>query len=227
MRRQSRPTLLILLALLVFIPVFAQVKPKPKIAQPSEQLAQFKRLIAKANVTLTAPAGFREIPALDNEDFTFDYAMDIPGQGFEVWYIVRSQKENWASYDRVFLNNKTRVANPDSVYADMGNAQAAAFTDGNSEFFPRTLPPSVLKRYNADAGRSYLLNLLNTPETKHYQYALLVSLQKFHTGTIMMVCFTNQKGPEFYKNVERAGSSLKFKPVTVNVDKLAERTDEQ
>ncbi|RYY32986.1 MAG: hypothetical protein EOP46_17625 [Sphingobacteriaceae bacterium] len=227
MRRQSRPTLLILLALLVFIPVFAQVKPKPKVAQPSEQLSQFKRIIAKANLTFTAPTGFREIPAIDNEDFTFNYAMDIPGKGFEVWYVVRSQKENWASYNRAFLNSKSRVANPDSVYADLGNAQAAAFTDGSNQYFVRTLPPNVLKRYNADAGRSYLLNLLDMPETKHYQYALLVSVQKFHTSTVMMVCFTNQKGPEFYKNVERAGSSIKFKPAPVNVDKLTERTDEQ
>ncbi|RVU00007.1 hypothetical protein EOD41_13660 [Mucilaginibacter limnophilus] len=218
MPRQLTPLLLVLFAL-AFTQVSAQPRSKP--IPVTTQYNKFKLLAAKANVTFTTPKGFNEIPALDNEDFTFDYAMEIAGKGFEVWYMVRSQKENWASYERVFLNVKSRVANPDSVYAELGKAQAAAFTDG-SDVFPRTLPPNVLSRYNADAGRSYMLNLIDMPETRHYQYALLVTLQKYHTGTVMMVCFTNQKGPEFYKNVERAGSSIKFKPEPADVDKLTD-----
>jgi hypothetical protein len=56
------------------------------------------------------------------------------------------------------------------------------------------------------------LNLLDFPATKHYKYALLIALQRNHTGTIMAVCFTNDKGPEFFKNVDRASNCLKFKP---------------
>ncbi|MEO6149130.1 MAG: hypothetical protein ABIN95_02140 [Mucilaginibacter sp.] len=215
--KQFKKIVFTILLIPVMVLVFAQVKPKA----PSEQFTTFKRLTAQANVIFTPQPGFREIKALNNEDFTFDYAMELPGHEFEVWYMVRSQKENWASYERALSDDKLKLANPDSVYIDMGQAHAIAFT-GERHSFIKMLPPPVLKRYHADAGRSHLLNLLDMPETKRYQYALLLSLQKFHTGTILMVCFTNNKSPEFYKNVERAGSSLKFKPAPQNVSKLAD-----
>ncbi|MCD8741913.1 hypothetical protein LT679_14960 [Mucilaginibacter roseus] len=204
--------------------VNAQVRTAKKInlkLKASNQYAVFDSILNTANVRFTQPKGFREIPALDNEDFTFDYAMDIPGQDFEVWYQVRSQKQNWASYDRFKTDEQLKLANPDSIYKDIAQAHAIAFT-GQRNSFVRVLPSAALKRYNADAGRSYILTLEDMPETRHYQYALLIALQKYHTGTILMVCFTNQKDPEFYKNVERAGSSLKFKAVAQNVNKLAD-----
>ncbi|RCH54247.1 hypothetical protein DJ568_13185 [Mucilaginibacter hurinus] len=220
-----KQVLLLKLLLLCAITVFAQNKPsntgKVKAKIVSAQLSHFRYLSNQANVIFAPQAGFREIKALNNEDFTFDYAMDLPGREFEVWYVVRSQKENWASYERVIGDEKLKLENPDSIYMDMGRAHAIALT-GERNFFIRTLPASVLNRYNADAGRSYLLNLLDMPETKRYRYALLLSLQKFRTGTIMMVCFTNSKTPEFYKNVERAGSCVKFRHNVQNVSKLTD-----
>lgn len=217
------------LALLIVLfvtcsPAEAQVRKTKKInlkLKTSGQYAVFDSILNAANVRFTPPKGFREIPALNNEDFTFDYAMDIPGQEFEVWYQVRSQKQNWASYERFKTDEQLKLANPDSIYRDIARAHAIAFT-GQRDAFARVLPPVALKRYNADAGRSYVLTLEDMPETRHYQYALLIALQKFHTGTILMVFFTNQKDPEFYKNVERAGSSLKFKAIPPNVNKLAD-----
>ena len=139
----------------------AQPKENKISYQPaSSQLAEFKRITAKADVNFIKPRYFREVKAVNNEDFTFDYAMDVPGR----------------------------------------------------DFYQKTLPPEVLKRYNADAGKSYLLTLLDKPETKRYRYALLIALQKYHTGTALMVCFTNQKGPAFYKYIEQAGESLTFFP---------------
>jgi hypothetical protein len=217
------PTTLLLLlgALLVFAQEKPKIKTKAKPAVTSVLHAEFLRNTTQAGLVFTQPPGFKEIRPINNEDFTFDYAMELPGRDFEVWYQVRSQKENYASYERVQTDEKLKLANPDSIYIDMGRAHASAFT-GERNSFMKTLPPSVLKRYRADAGKSYLLNLLDMPETKHYQYALLISLQKFHTGTILMVCFTNSKSPEFYKNIERAGNSLKFKPSTPIVNKLAD-----
>ena len=66
--------------------------------------------------------------------------------------------------------------------------------------------------YASDAaGKTYLLNLLDMPETKHYKYALLITLQKGHVGTIIAVCFANEKGAEFFKNINKASKCLKFK----------------
>ena len=176
----------------------------------STQLAEFTRLAATANVAFTFPKGFKEIMAPDNDYFSFDYAMAIPGKDFEIWLQVKSQRENWASYEKSKDTPGTELANPDSTYVSLGEAHAAAFT-GDTKPFVKSIPPEVLARYNADAGKSYLLTLPDLPATKRYKYALLITLQKDHTGIIMAVCFTNEKGPEFFKNIDRASNCLKFK----------------
>lgn len=204
-------------------PAIAQVKTHPaskkkpviavKQAEPgSPQLKNFLAILSRANITFTFPAGFKEITAPDNEDLSFDYALSLPGKDFEIWFQVKSQKENYAAYLRSLDDNATRQANPDSLYLGMGTAQALALVGDKSSYFMRTIPPKICARYNADAGRSYLLNLLDLPVTRHYKYALLVTLQKDHTGTILAVCFANEKGPEFFKDMDRASNCLKFKP---------------
>ncbi|WP_428329837.1 hypothetical protein [Mucilaginibacter sp.] len=200
--------------MLIIQPIIAQVKPpivqKPVHAPQSVQLATFFRLAAQANVKFNYPKGFREIKAVNDEDFSFDYALDLPGKDFEIWFQVKSEKENWTSYEHSQNTPNSQLANPDSLYASTGAAQASALT-GDTKYYVRNIPPSVLKRYNADAGKSFLLTLLDMPATKHYKYALLITLQKNHTGRILAVCFTNEKGPEFYKNIDRASNCLKFK----------------
>ncbi|MCR8558942.1 hypothetical protein KXD93_14895 [Mucilaginibacter sp. BJC16-A38] len=205
-----------------FSPALAQPKrPVPVVKRPvavvkhvapvTPQLAEFNHLAAQADVIFTFPRGFKEIPAPDNDYFSFDYAMTIPGKDFEIWFTVKSQKENWASYEKSKNAPNAELANPDSTYVSLADAHAAAFT-GETKYFVKNIPPEVLARYNADAGKSYLLTLLDLPATKRYKYALLITLQKDHTGIIMAVCFTNDKGPEFFKNIDRASNCLKFKP---------------
>lgn len=206
---------------LAISPVVAQVKhqvrkkeqraaAKKPAYSASRQLAEFKRLAAQADLIFTFPKGFREIKAPDDDYFSFDYAMTIPGEDFEIWFQVKSQKENWASYVKSKSDPHVQLANPDSTYIALANAHASAFT-GDKTFFIRTIPPEVLAKYNADAGKSYLLNLRDMPDTRHFKYALLITLQKDHTGILMAVCFTNDKGPEFFKNMNKAANCLKFK----------------
>jgi len=182
-----------------------------KHSPASIQLTEFTHLAAQANVTFIFPKGFKEIKAPDNEDFSFDYAMEIPGKDFEIWFQIKPEKEDWASYEHAASTQSTQLANPDSLYNSTATAQAIAFT-GDKSFFVRVIPADVLARYHADAGKSYLLSLLDLPATKHYKYALLITLQKNHTGNILAVCFTNEKGPEFFKNIDKASNCLKFKP---------------
>lgn len=193
-------------------PIAAVNKPVPPAAPVSPQLKYFQQMNAQANAVFTFPQGFKEIPAPDNEDLSFDYAMQIPGKEFEIWFQVKSQKENWAAYQRTIGNKETAQANPDSLYLGMGTAHAIAFTGDRDGYFTRNIPPAYLKRYNADAGKSYLLTLQDLSVTKHYKYGLLITLQKDHTGTILAVCFANEKGPEFFKNIDKASNCLKFKP---------------
>ncbi|MDO3641409.1 hypothetical protein [Mucilaginibacter sp. L3T2-6] len=203
-------------------PVFTQVKPPVKNNKAhvipvkhtpaTRQLSAFIRLAAQANVSFTFPNGFKEIPAPDNEYFSYDYAMTIPGKDFEIWLQVKSQKENWASYEKARnLPDAQQLANPDSSYIPLARAQCAAFA-GDNPYSGRVIPPDILARYNADNGKSYLLTLRDMQTTKRYKYALLITLQKDHTGIIMAVCFTNDKSPEFFKNMDKASNCLKFKP---------------
>jgi hypothetical protein len=204
----------IIIAVLLFcsaMPVFAQTKPSALKTQNTV----FYQLLNQSDLQFIYPAGFKEIPAVNDEDFSFDFAMELPAKGFECWFEVKSQKQNWISYQQNQYNKNTRLANPDSMYMAMGKAYAIALT-GDDNFMTRNMPPEVLTRYNADAGKSYLLNLLDLPDTKHYKYALLICLQKNHTGTLVAIYFTNQKDPEFYQEVYRASHSLRFKSAANN-----------
>ena len=189
----------------------AVVKPATKAAYISPQLKNFQQLTAAANVNFISPTGFKEIKAPNNEDLSFDYAMELPGKDFEIWFQVKSQRENYASYQKSIGDKNTAQANPDSLYVGMGTAQAITFA-GDNNFLQRDIPPKYRARYNANAGKSYLLNLQNEAVTKGYKYALLITLQKDHIGTILAVCFSNEKGAEFFKNVDKASNCIKFKP---------------
>jgi len=213
--KQNKHLLVIAMLMLCIVPAWAQLKAHPqKKPSPfsviSKRLAEFNHLAAQANVAFTFPKGFTEVKAPENEDFSFDYGMELPGKEFEIWLQVKSQKENWASYVKNQNSQNAQLTNPDSVYTALGTANAIALT-GDQNYFVRTIPADVLARYNADAGKSYLLTLLDLPVTKRYKYALLITLQKNHTGTILAVCFTNEKGPEFFKDLDRVSNCIRFK----------------
>ncbi|MDB5130713.1 MAG: hypothetical protein JWR02_462 [Mucilaginibacter sp.] len=191
------------------LPVFGQVRHAVEKPVPlSSQLKEFNRLAMQANVTFLFPPEFIEIKVPNNEYFSFDYGLGIPDTDFELWFQLKSDKENWKSY----VHTRNHLLNhPDSVYVSAGKALAITFTGGKN-YYTRSIPPQILARYNADAGKSYLLTLLDMPETNHYKYALLITLHKNHTGTITAMCLTNEKGPEFFKNIKKAENCLKFKP---------------
>jgi hypothetical protein len=213
--KQKKQILVITMFILCIITTTAQVKhkvPAPvKHTAISSQLSEFNHLLAQANVAFTFPKGFKEIKAPDDEDFSYDYAMQLPDKDFEIWFQIKPEKEDWASYERAANTPNAQLTNPDSLYNSKATAEAIAFT-GDKNYFVRVIPTDVLARYRADAGKSYLLTLLDLPATKHYKYALLITLQKNHTGNILAVCFSNEKGPEFFKNMDKASNCLKFKP---------------
>jgi hypothetical protein len=197
--RQIKQILLAVIFLFFILPVNAQVS-RPAV---SRQLKLFMHKVALANANFIFPTGFKEIRPGTDDDFSFDYAIELPGKDFEIWFEVKSQKAN--------MEHFIWDGNPDSLYAAIGDGHARAFA-GENNFFPRSIPADVLARYNANAGKSYFINLQDMEETRHYKYALLTILQKNNNGTIMAVCFTNEKGAEFFKNINKAINCIKFKP---------------
>jgi len=215
--KQFKQILLTTALLQVAVIAIAQVKPKPAAAPPtpqktiSRQLTDFYHLTTDAGIQFYLPTGFRESRALNNEDFSFDYAMEIPGHEFEIWFQVKSQKKNWQTYILSKNDPSKRTENPDSIYRGMGQALAKTLTE-DTTYLMRNISQDVLKRYNANAGKSYLLTLPDQHATKSYKYALVIALEKNQTGTLVAICFTNEKNPEFFKNVTGVSNYIKFKP---------------
>jgi hypothetical protein len=187
----------------------SKIAVKPAFRQ-SALLTEFLARANEANVKFAFPQGFKEVKPVDNEYFSFDYGVALPGQDFEIWLLAKSLKQNWASYERLKDLPGKQLANPDSAYLDIGKAHAIALS-GSRNYFMRNVPREILADYNADAGKTYLLNLLNSANTKGYRYALLITLQKDHTGMILAVALSNDKGPGFFKNINKARNNIQFK----------------
>jgi len=208
--KQSKPLLFIVFFAIIFYCssyTFAQNKSLPANSQRKD----FYLLLKEADLKFTFPTGFNEIKVINNDYFSSDFALEESRHNCEVWVVVRSQKQNWVSYENAQNNKKPELANPDSMYVDIGKAYAIGLT-GSQNYMMRNIPADVLAEYNADAGKSYLLNLRDMQVIHHYKYALIVSLQKNHTGTLLAIFFTNYKDPDFYRYVNSVSHSFKFTP---------------
>jgi len=171
----------------------------------SQQFKAFEKAVNKSGIAFTFPEGFKEIKAVNNRELKFNYAMALPEKDFEIWLRVNSPKEN----KELLSDNNLRI-NVDSAYSFIIKQQATVFSNDN-DWITRPIPPYILNRYNADVGKTYLINLKDSPITKHYKYALLIVLAKYNTGSVFAICLTNNKGPEFFKNMFEASNCLKFK----------------
>lgn len=191
---QFKKILWIIALLLISVPVFAQRKKQKQ----SQDLKDFTRITNQANLAFTIPDGFKEVPDKQNTQ-TFDYGITLPGEEFEIWFRVIPEKTDEST-------------DTDSLYIDMGKIEAQSLA-GDANYFMRNMPDRVLTDYNADAGKTYLINLPDSPATKHYKYALLITLQKKKGGTVMAVCLTNDKGPDFFQNINKARTCMKFKAI--------------
>ncbi|WDF54576.1 hypothetical protein [Mucilaginibacter sp. KACC 22063] len=170
-----------------------------RFVQVSKQSRDFNRTASDASVTFTLPEGFKETVPVNSEELTYDYAIALPDHSVEIWFAVKPYK----SITRIYTN-------PDSAYISLGKEQVSAFSADNA-YFVRNLTDRILNQYNADVGKSYLLNLNDSPATKHYKYALIITLQKNKAGALMAVCLTNDKGPDFFKEIDKARNCIKFK----------------
>lgn len=182
----------------------------PAIAQGnrvdnSQQYKAFEKVLSKSGLVFTFPDGFKEIKAVNNRQVQFDYAMELPGKDFEIWVRVNSLKEN----KELLSDNNLRMP-ADSAYSVIIKQHAEVFASDDEWLF-RPVPDFLLNRYGANVGKTYLINLKDSPVTKRYKYALMIVLAKFRTATVFAICLSNNKGPEFFKNMFEASNCLKFK----------------
>jgi len=171
----------------------------------SQQFIAFDKALKKSGITFTFPTGFKEIKAVKSREYNFNYAMELPEKDFEIWLRVNSLKEN-----KELLKDNHQQVNVDSAYSFIIKQQAVAFSN-DEDWLTRPIPNFILSRYNADVGKTYLVNLKDSPITRHYKYALMIVLAKYNTGSVFAICLANSKGPEFFKNMFEASNCLKFK----------------
>ncbi|GAB2684050.1 hypothetical protein GCM10027037_01400 [Mucilaginibacter koreensis] len=173
-------------------------------------IVKFNKALAEAGMVYTPVAGFKEAGNYAQGNSDFDYGLTLPGQDFEIWFQLTPLKQSWQSYERAQAENKQPGINPDSAYLKAGKFKAEALS-ADGTYFERNLRPNTLDEYNADAGKTYLVDIKDSPATKHYSYALLITLQKNHVGNVLVMCLTNDRGPAFFRNINRLKNCLKFK----------------
>ncbi|MVN20981.1 hypothetical protein [Mucilaginibacter arboris] len=178
-------------------------------AATSPQFKIFEQTLSAANLQFSFPKDFKEIKALHTVTTNVDYAMELPNANFQVWYKVKDLQKEWPKFKVTEDDPKRSATNPDSLY-NLESLSAATKLAGKDNFTAKTLPPDLLTVFHADEGKSYQLNLYDRPETGHYQYGLLMCLQKNGTGYILMLFLGNENGPEFYKKVNKAYYSVRF-----------------
>lgn len=196
----------IFISLLFSLFVFATMAIAMQSPPPGHELKVFKELLTNINAYFVFPEGFNEVKPIKNEKFPCQYALQLPDNDFEIRFQVNQLKSEWRNYEQ----EKGDRTNPDSLYNKQAIAEAKSLAGTDGKYFARNIPPSVLQQYNADLGKSYFLTLADSPETNHYQYALMVVLQKNHDGNIIVVCFGNERGPAFFKNINKLKDCLKF-----------------
>jgi hypothetical protein len=198
--KKVRILVFLLFPLIVLIPA-ADGKQNPV----GHDLKTFRDLLANINASFILPDGFNEIKPIATDKFPCQYALQLPTADFEVRFQVNSLKQEWKNFEQ----GKGDKVNPDSLYSKLAvNEVKGLALEG--KYFSRAMPERILEEYNADLGRSYFFNLADSPETNHYQYALLVVLQKNHYGSIVVVCFSNERGPGFFKNINKLKDCLRF-----------------
>ena len=173
------------------------------------QLKTFQQSLSATGLQFAIPKGFREIKALHQDNIDVDYAMELPDENFQIWYQVRNTQQSWPKRRILEDNAKHVPINPDSVY-NLAAQSAAGMLAGKNNYITKKLPQEVLNTFHADEGKSYQLELFDRPETNHFQYGLLLSLQKNGAGFISMLFLSNDNGPDFYKKVNKAYYAVRF-----------------
>ena len=173
------------------------------------QLKSFQQNLSGINVQFAFPRDFKEIKTLHTTDLDIDYAIELPNENFQVWFMVKNLQQQRAKL-KVFEDaSKAAANNPDSLYKPIATATAITLA-GKNNYTVKVLPPEALALFNAGQGQSYLLNLYDTPVTNRCKYGLLICLQKHGSGSVSMLFLSNDNGPDFYKNVNKACYSVRF-----------------
>lgn len=191
----------LLLPLIIFTPTAIGKQNQPN----GHELKVFRELLANINATFISPEGFTEAKPVANDKFQYNYALQLPDADFEVRFQVNTLKTEWKSFEKV----RGEKVNPDSLYSKIALAEVKSLA-ADGRFFSRSIPGKILQEYNADLGRTFFFNLAYSAETNHYQYGLLVVIQKNHYGNICVVCLSNERGPAFFKSVNKLRECLRF-----------------
>ncbi|WP_295653384.1 hypothetical protein [uncultured Mucilaginibacter sp.] len=196
-----------LILVIACLPAFTLHVSAQNSQNDSQQLKKFKEHLASIDASFVLPEGFTEVKPENSDKTAYEYALTMPNDDFEIRFQVNDLKREWKKFQRG--KSGANTINPDSLYSKIAMDQVNSLSDQGPSF-NRPFPARIMQFYNVDIGHSYFFSLANNDLTKHYQYALLVVIQKNHYGTISVVCLSNEKGPEFFKKINKLRNCLKF-----------------
>ncbi len=189
--------------------LFVRTVSYTQSVQPFSQLKTFQQSLSATDLQFTFPKDFKEIKALHEGNVDVNYAMELPDEDFQIWYQVKNTQQQWPKRKFTEDGAKRAAIQPDSLYS-VSSSSVAMLLAGKDNFTSKNLSLAVLNTFHADRGKSYQLELYDRPETNHYQYGLLISLQKNSVGYVSMLFLSNDNGPEFYRKVNKAYYSVRF-----------------
>jgi hypothetical protein len=140
--------------LLALITIAIPVLPREGAAQETTQ-EEFESVLQQASMRFTLPKDFTVVPAVDNPDVLYQYAISAASVKLEIRYQIRPL----ASDVEEFQRNGGKGADPNTLYRALLLAMCLNLSGGaicNPSAFR---PEDVRKEFGADAGMTAFVKL--------------------------------------------------------------------
>ncbi len=125
----------------------------PLSNKTDDPFLSFSKLLGRAQLIFTAPAGMTAVPIITNGQMSYDYALKLPDKDYEVRYAIRPLDTAVKEYE-AWKNKKG-----DEIRADPNNLDKPAFTatmmniSGGKREQPADFPNQAIRNcFNADWG---------------------------------------------------------------------------
>jgi hypothetical protein len=160
-------------------PAASSVQAAPSTPVPEDA---FAALLREADLALSPPAGWREIPPPDNELFDFDRAWQSPDGAFEIRVAVRPLARMVIDYE----DPHSSAPDPNDIHPLAFTAMIGQFAR-QGEMPARELPRKMARReFNADWAALAAFGADRALNTSHSE-AMLLGLHKDRTADVYIL----------------------------------------
>ena len=191
----------LLLSLLAFspLPLFA------------DDFKTFTAALSDSAAAYIPPADFANVPAKENGDVLYQYALKHKREKLEIRYSLYPMKEKMAAYkESKKAGSKTVLTDPNAGFGMFTLCIAMNIAQSDQVNQPQMFDPRAVKEeFNADEG-CYIPVRCNSEYGKGYTYAFIVGLHKKDVGMAYLV-YLFDDGDKVLKLINENYHTLRFK----------------